>query len=276
MLALLPSAASAQQRTASERGAQRVAAAPAAARPAPARPAVAPDDPWTMCERAIAAAEPNSGLPAGLLTAISKVEAGRRHPSGRAVAWPWAINLAGTGAYADSRTEAIQTVQEAIARGIRSVDVGCMQINLQHHPNAFATLEEGFDPAINIRYAIGFLRQLGQRANGDWAQAVAWYHSGEPERGAAYQRRVMAVLGGAEALSTGPALLPLGTVANGLCANGRAPVLLLTGSQQPQLQPVIALPSVMLHLRPGARGPERPRVLCLNRTTGLRRPSAPG
>ena len=37
----------------------------------------------------------------------------------------------------------------ALERGVRQVDVGCMQINLQSHPHAFASLEDAFDPGSN-------------------------------------------------------------------------------------------------------------------------------
>jgi hypothetical protein len=33
--------------------------------------------------------------------------------------------------------------------GVRSIDIGCMQINLVHHPDAFGSLEAGFDPITN-------------------------------------------------------------------------------------------------------------------------------
>jgi hypothetical protein len=79
------------------------------------------------------------------------------------------------------------------ASGKRSIDVGCMQVNLMYHPGAFATLEQGFDPAANAAYAARFLMQLFQQT-GTWPKAVATYHSSTPELGDAYQRKVMAVL----------------------------------------------------------------------------------
>ena len=35
--------------------------------------------------------------------------------------------------------------------GVSSVDAGCTQINLRHHPAAFAYLKEAFDPVANVR-----------------------------------------------------------------------------------------------------------------------------
>jgi soluble lytic murein transglycosylase-like protein len=163
-----------------------------------------------LCRLAIEAVEPDSGLPAGLLGAIARVESGRRDPlTGRAEPWPWAMNIAGEGRYAASRAEAVATVAMSQARGQRSIDVGCMQINLLHHPSAFASLEAAFDPETNVRYAVRFLHELYRRSGGDWGHAIAWYHSATPERGGEYLRRVLAALGGAAPASaaSSPALV---------------------------------------------------------------------
>jgi hypothetical protein len=74
---------------------------------------------------------------------------------------------------------------------VRSIDVGCMQVNLRHHPNAFASLEEAFDPAANARYAARFLTELHATRN-DWLRAAAHYHSHTPQFADAYRARVEA------------------------------------------------------------------------------------
>lgn len=237
----------------------------ATARPTAAQPAPPPaaDDPWTACSRAIAAAEAGSGLPAGLLRAIALVETGRRAPGGAVEPWPWSYNAAGEGRYAASREEAIAEVQGLLARGIRSVDIGCMQVNLLHHPDAFPSLAAGFDPETNVRYAVRYLRSLHART-GDWAQATAQYHSATPERGLIYHQRVMAAMSG-QGFVPGPApgVIPLpGPAMAALCPSGRGAVLLL-GARAPSLQPVVAVPDVELHLRRAAPAAPRPRIMCL-------------
>ena len=123
---------------------------------------------WAACREAVEAAEREAALPPGLLHAIARTESGRRDPAtGRVEPWPWALNAAGMGMHAPSRAEAIATVAALQARGIRSIDVGCLQVNLLHHPGAFASLEEAFEPAANARYAARFLRELQGRAGGD-------------------------------------------------------------------------------------------------------------
>jgi hypothetical protein len=174
-------------------------------------------------------------MPAGLLGAIAKVETGRRAPDGSVQPWPWSYNAAGDGRYAASHAEALQEVRAIQARGVRSIDIGCMQINLLHHPNAFPSLEAGFDPVTNIAYGVRFLREL-QARTGDWNQAVAMYHSATPERGLVYQQRVMAALSG-QGFVPGPApgVIPLpGPAMAGLCASGRGAVMLIGARERPR------------------------------------------
>jgi len=157
--------------------------------------AAQPVDPWSICRPAIEQASQEAGIPPGMMAAIARVESGRREPlSGRVEPWPWAINAAGTGHYANSQAEAMILVQEYLARGVRSVDVGCMQINLMHHPLAFATLAEAFDPLANARYAARFLRQL--QAQVGWEAAIGRYHSATAERAQPYRERVLAAMAG--------------------------------------------------------------------------------
>ena len=142
----------------------------------------------SVCAAAAAAAERQYGLPAGLLLAIGKVESGRATAQGR-MPWPWSINAEGADTVTDSARAAVAEVRAMQARGVRSIDTGCFQINMLYHPNAFASLEEAFDPDANARYAARFLVELHQRSN-DWGAAVASYHSATPWRGEGYRQLV--------------------------------------------------------------------------------------
>ncbi len=154
--------------------------------------AASPPAEGASCSAAIQAAERRHRIPARLLHAIGLVESGRAGGAGRAAAsWPWTVNIAGVGSYLDSRTAAIAAVEQARSAGIRSVDVGCMQVNLVHHPAAFASLEQAFDPQANADYAGAFLASLF-RETGSWPAAAQAYHSRMADRGARYGRRVMA------------------------------------------------------------------------------------
>ena len=146
-----------------------------------------------LCRPAIELAERRHGIPARLLHAIGRVESGRADPAtGQVNPWPWTVNAEGQGFYFDTKAQAIAAVTAMRERGVRSMDVGCMQVNLLHHPDAFAGLEQAFDPLANADYAARFLRRLFDQT-GTWPKATAWYHSATPELGEAYQKRVNAV-----------------------------------------------------------------------------------
>ena len=172
--------------------------------------------PDRLCTSAIDAAKRSAALPPRLLEAIAQVESGRPDPaSGRSRPWPWTINVAGTGYYFESAPEAVAFVKSLQDKGVHSIDVGCMQVNLLYHPEAFSNLDEAFDPHANVQYAIRFLQSL-YREVGDWPTAVGLYHSANPLLSATYRARV---LGGAPGGAPGgasvvPALAPVITEAD--------------------------------------------------------------
>jgi hypothetical protein len=147
---------------------------------------------WVACAAASAAVQRRTQLPPRLLDAIGIVETGRVDPARHIVTpWPWSVDANGEGHIYETKAAAIMAVQQFQAAGIDSIDVGCMQINLLHHPDAFANLEDAFDPAINTAYAGRFLRELFVQT-GDWPHAAAAYHSQTPSIAAPYANRVMA------------------------------------------------------------------------------------
>ena len=156
---------------------------------APAKAAVATET--SPCAFQTANAERSFGIPDRLLDAISKVESGRRDGD-HAAAWPWTINAGGVGRFFSTKGEAIEAVRGLQATGVHSIDVGCMQVNLQWHPQAFANLDEAFDPEANVAYAARFLKGLFE-ATGHWPIAASFYHSQTPSLAAEYLGRLMAV-----------------------------------------------------------------------------------
>lgn len=149
--------------------------------------------PGLLCRAAIATAEAGQAIPAHLMAAIGRVESGRRdEATGTQHPWPWTVNAEGQGFYFDTKPQAIAAVRAMQARGVKSIDVGCMQVNLMHHPDAFPGLEQAFDPPANTAYAARYLRQLFVQS-GDWTKAVALYHSATPELSEPYAKKVMAL-----------------------------------------------------------------------------------
>lgn len=143
-----------------------------------------------QCTQQFPVHERSQGIPMHLLAAISSTESGRWHDKlGMALPWPWTANVEGKGYYFSSKAEAIAKTQGFINAGYKSIDVGCMQVNLKHHPKAFRNLEEAFDPSTNVAYAAKFLR-TNYNDLGDWVKATAAYHSRTPYYGKQYLARI--------------------------------------------------------------------------------------
>jgi hypothetical protein len=161
--------------------------------------AAAPVPDWLVsqsaqCRTAIAAAEAKYHLPPALLGSIAKVESGRPIGSdGRVQPWPWTIDADGQALFLDSRAAAVAWARQGLQRGVRFMDIGCMQVDLQLHPDAFASLDQAFDPAANADYAARYLRSLYDEAHGNWNVAVGWYHSHTVDLALDYRDRVAAV-----------------------------------------------------------------------------------
>ncbi len=146
-------------------------------------------DPSQLCRAAIAVTERNTRIPDAFLSAIGRIESGR--PAGGSLnPWPWTVNAAGTGHFYPTKQAAIEAVRQFRAAGTQSVDVGCLQVNLFYHPDAFASLEQAFDPALNAAYAAKLLMALFA-STGSWPRAAAAYHSMTPAVGLAYEKKVL-------------------------------------------------------------------------------------
>ena len=148
------------------------------------------ENPWELCRFESARMEQVTGIPAQLLAAIARVESGRMDEQAQEIsAWPWAVMAEGKGRYLPSKAAAVAEVQRLQGRGISNIDVGCMQINLMHHGEAFQSIEEAFDPLSNVAYAAAFLSDLRDETR-SWTKAVGHYHSRDRERGRRYRRKV--------------------------------------------------------------------------------------
>lgn len=131
-----------------------------------------------------------------LLTTISNVETGHWNDTYKTkTAWPWTVNAQGKGYYYSSKKEAIAAVRGFQKKGIKSIDVGCMQINLKYHPDAFANLDEAFNPKKNVEYAANFLTKLYGKHN-DWLKAASTYHSKNRAKASIYKAKLVEVFNG--------------------------------------------------------------------------------
>jgi len=142
------------------------------------------------CKQAIHNQERRANIPKGLLKAISFAESGRWNAVGKAtIAWPWTVTTGGKGYFLPNRADAIAFVKSLRADGVENIDVGCMQINLKYHPDAFASIAHAFDPNTNAAYAADFLSQRFAMSK-SWIMAAGDYHSTTPNLNKAYRNKV--------------------------------------------------------------------------------------
>lgn len=143
-----------------------------------------------LCTKHLPRYEREYGIPTHLLSAIASTESGRYHENLKIrIPWPWTINVDGKGYYYETKQAALDAAKKFRSRGIKSMDVGCMQVNMQHHPHAFASIDQAFEPEKNIAYAASFLRTLYEEGK-SWKSAAGDYHSKTPSRGNQYVGRV--------------------------------------------------------------------------------------
>ena len=146
---------------------------------------------FELCQIAVDKAEKNYQIKSNLLQTIASVESGRWNAqAGKRVAWPWTVHANGKGRYYKSKAEAIAAVKDMQQKGITNIDVGCMQINLKYHGEAFANLDEAFDPEKNVAYSAKFLRKLYKRNKQNWTKTAMHYHSRNLRRGTNYKNRL--------------------------------------------------------------------------------------
>ena len=143
-----------------------------------------------LCSSAIYPVETHLRLPKNVLKAISLKETGRWDSGNKkSLPWPWTVTSRGQGIYHKTKHEALSAVRELQQQGIKNIDVGCMQINLYHHPHAFKNLPDAFNPKLNVNYAGNFLTQLFED-HGSWKSAIEHYHSNDKKRGQRYRLAV--------------------------------------------------------------------------------------
>ncbi len=140
-----------------------------------------------ICEREMARASSDYDVPLGVLYAVGLTETGNKGSL-----QPNAMNIEGRSYFATSAADAIQEFERARGKGVKLIDLGCMQINHHFHGEKFRSVAQMLDPRRNVEYAAQFLKEL-RRREGSWTLAVARYHAG-PNNDPAQKRYVCAVI----------------------------------------------------------------------------------
>lgn len=143
------------------------------------------------CLRAIRFYEQKYNIPKNLLHAVTLVESGRWFKEiGIFLPHPWTLNVSGKPYYFSNKKEANAFLQKSINDGIKSIDVGCGQININFHGHFFEKIDNLLNPVYNIAYAAYFIFMNYAKTN-NWYKAVALYHSSTPELGSNYLQKVI-------------------------------------------------------------------------------------
>ena len=149
-------------------------------------------DPAALCMNATQKFEQEYQIKEHLLTTISSVETGRWNQKlKRNTAWPWTINAQGKGRFFATKAEAVREAKRLMASGVKSFDVGCMQINMLYHGDAFDSIEDAFDPEKNVEYGAKFLKNLYASRGKDWMKAAMAYHSSVQKKAQRYKKRIV-------------------------------------------------------------------------------------
>ncbi|MFK7973871.1 MAG: transglycosylase SLT domain-containing protein [Rickettsiaceae bacterium] len=142
------------------------------------------------CSNTFSYFERKHHLPKDILHSISLQETRKAHSIYKiGVVWPWTINVNGQGFYFKNKHEAIKFARTKLNQGVNNMDIGCMQINLKYHPDAFSSLEKAFTPRHNIAYAVKLLLSHYEKHN-NWNKAVGHYHSYTKNKAELYQTKI--------------------------------------------------------------------------------------
>jgi len=144
-----------------------------------------------VCALSVAQMEEKYGIKMHVLETIASVESGIwDNESGKFISWPWTINVEGKGYHFATKEEAIKRVRELQVQGIKSIDVGCMQVSLKFHGDSFDNLEDAFSPEKNVEYSAQFLQKLYNK-KGSWQKAAMAYHSKDPTHARVYKNKLL-------------------------------------------------------------------------------------
>ncbi|MCH9699266.1 MAG: transglycosylase SLT domain-containing protein [Gammaproteobacteria bacterium] len=115
-------------------------------------------------------------IPASVLYAAALTESGKTVDNGVFRPWPWTLNVAGKARRFASRNAACQALTRQLARGIRSIDIGLMQINWRWNHTRLRSPCRALSPYTNLHHGAALLK-AAYSVTHSWAAAVGHYHS---------------------------------------------------------------------------------------------------
>ena len=134
------------------------------------------------------------GLNPYILYAVALVESAKVSKR-MARPWPWALNRQGRPFIPSSLSEAKVILGGSLAKGVRSVDVGLMQVKVRWQGHRVGQPEDLLDPETNLRVGADVLAEAVASAPGNLVLGIGRYHAGfrDADRAYRYGRRELAV-----------------------------------------------------------------------------------
>ncbi len=134
-------------------------------------------------------------IPGVILYAVALAESGMVLKSGKFRAWPWTLNVAGKPKRYSTRKEAWKAIQYYMAQGVRSIDIGLLQVNWLWNGDKLGNTWSALDPVFNAKTGAKLLHEAFV-IKGNWPEAVGHYHSPgkkwkQQYRAKKYSKRVM-------------------------------------------------------------------------------------
>lgn len=114
------------------------------------------------------------------------MEAGQTTRAGKGAAvqrtiWPWTLNVEGKPARFSTQQEAAAHLRTLWQKGIRNIDVGCMQVNMGWNGRAYSDPVAYLDPTLNVQWAGWRLTQLAKSGK-TLTDMVMSYHAPDPRK----------------------------------------------------------------------------------------------
>ncbi len=134
-------------------------------------------------------------IPPVILYAIALTESGKTLRSNKYRPWPWTLNVAGVPRRYSTRKAAWKGLLFYLQQGIKSIDIGIMQVNWKYQHKKLGTPWQALEPVNNTQTGARIL-SAEYKKTGLWKTAIGRYHSPgrkpvQQKRAENYARRVL-------------------------------------------------------------------------------------
>ncbi len=134
-------------------------------------------------------------IPASVLYAVALTESGKTIQTGIFRPWPWTLNVAGQPKRFKTFQAACAEIQHQLRHGVRSIDIGLMQLNWRWHRQRLKQPCQALQPYTNLHHGAALLKAAFATKH-SWLDAAGYYHSPglKPRqrlRAKAYAQRVL-------------------------------------------------------------------------------------